>query len=315
MSCSPGATSGDAPRSWLAVRAQPAVLAPRDELRRGRARSRRRRARRGGATTRTLQPARARRSAPGSRAPTGTASPPATCVGFDRELAGPRARASSTKPSPSTPTRTSDQPSAVRSTTRNGRLSSSSLARTTPSAGPRGARRATVAIGPMPATATRRVVVGAFVHDGPSASSTGSSASSVALLGAAARRSARRARSAARGAHRAASASTSAARRPRPAPASTTKNGSGPPSSSHQPSSAPRHQRAEQRADLGAGDEVAAGAAGAVRAGEEAAVAVERVLDERVERDRPFPMDPLRDPFARRRCSSRKDATDPSDRR
>ena len=54
------------------------------------------------------------------------------------------------------------------------------------------------------------------------------------------------------------------------------------------------HQRAEQRADLGAGDEVAAGAAGAARPGEEPVGAVERELHERIERDRPLPPDPLR---------------------
>ena len=59
----------------------------------------------------------------------------------------------------------------------------------------------------------------------------------------------------------------------------------------------PPDHGAEERAGLGAGDEVATRSTGAVLAGEEAAVAVERLVDEGVERDRPAPMDPLSDAF------------------
>ena len=59
----------------------------------------------------------------------------------------------------------------------------------------------------------------------------------------------------------------------------------------------PPDQGAEERAGLGAGDEVATRSTGSVVAGEEAAVAVERLVDEGVERDRPTPMDPLSDAF------------------
>ena len=57
----------------------------------------------------------------------------------------------------------------------------------------------------------------------------------------------------------------------------------------------PRHQRAVQLPDLGAGDEVTPGAPGAARPVEEAARPVEREVDERVERDRALTMDALGD--------------------
>ncbi|MFN8026481.1 MAG: hypothetical protein U0W40_09090 [Acidimicrobiia bacterium] len=55
----------------------------------------------------------------------------------------------------------------------------------------------------------------------------------------------------------------------------------------------PRHERAEELPDLGTGDEVGPGAPGAVPRREEPALAVERLLDEHVERHRPLPVDPL----------------------
>ena len=89
--------------------------------------------------------------------------------------------------------------------------------------------------------------------------------------------------------------STSRQSRPRPAPASITTNGSGSPSCAPPPVERPGDARAEQRTDLGAGDEVAAGPARRRARGEEPGLrVVERGLDERAERDRPGPVDPLR---------------------
>ena len=153
----------------------------------------------------------------------------------------------------------------------NGRLSSSSLASTTPSTVERGQlveRADDRARCRRPAPA---IVVGR------SATSTGRAPRRAARRSAAraARRaapaSARRARSAARARTRA----RPAARRARggrcPRPASTTTNGSGSPSSCHHSVERAGDARAEQRTDLGAGDEVAAGPPGAVTRREEPA--------------------------------------------
>ncbi len=71
-------------------------------------------------------------------------------------------------------------------------------------------------------------------------------------------RSVRRARSATPRRHAGAARNTSRARRPLPAPASTTRNGSGSLERVPQPVEGAGHAGAEERADLGARDEVAA---------------------------------------------------------
>jgi hypothetical protein len=67
-----------------------------------------------------------------------------------------------------------------------------------------------------------------------------------------------------------------------------------------------RDQCAEQRAHLRAGHEVATAPSGSFRTGEEPAVAVQRGVDERVERNRPFPMDALSDQSRDRRTHARR---------
>ena len=125
-----------------------------------------------------------------------------------------------------------------------------------------------------------------------------------------ARRSARRARSAAPASTAARDASTSAAKRPRPAPASITRNGSRAPSSSQQRSNA-RPTSAPKRVPIsGLVTKSRPARPAPCVAGEEAAVAVEGLVDERVERDRPFPVDPLRNPLGDRGTH----ATGPTDR-
>ena len=173
-----------------------------------------------------------------------------------------------------------------------GRLSSSSLASTTPSSGTAGSSSSAVTIGPMPTTGCG--ASSSARTTGPSASSNGSTVSrSRCAARSAGDRSTSTYRSAA--AQSGAAASTSCARRPRPAPASITRIRVGLLQLAPPPVERAGDQRAEQRSDLGAGDEVAPGAPRAPGAGEEAVVAVERELDERVERDRSFPPDPLRD--------------------
>src|SRR5262245_41251974 len=116
---------------------------------------------------------------------------------------------------------------------RNGRLSSSSFAITTPAgSSSAGISWSEVTIGPMPSIG-RGASSGSSRTAGPKARSAGSSVSS---SGCAACRTAARSTSTERraGAHSGRARRTSATRRPRPAPASTMTNGSGRPRSIHE---------------------------------------------------------------------------------
>ena len=141
----------------VAVGAQPAGSPRADELRPGRRRSR----------STTSRPRRNATAHARSQLDERRRHGDACTVGRVRRPRGrprprarpPRARALSTSASPSTATRTSHQVPSRRSTIRNGRLSSSSLASTTPSSGTAGRSSSAVTMGPMPATGQRRVLV------------------------------------------------------------------------------------------------------------------------------------------------------------
>ena len=122
----------------------------------------------------------------------------------------------------------------------------------------------------------------------------------------AARPTARRARSAARAGTSGAARSTSRASRPLPGAGLDDDERIGLAERVPAPVERARHARAEQRADLGARDEVAAGAARAVTRREEADLGlVERDLDEPVERDRALAADEARDRVGRRTALER----------
>src|SRR2546421_8355322 len=174
----------------------------------------------------------------GSRAPVGTATPAATssAASATSEAAG---TPTSTKPVSPSPTLTSAQASAVRSTTRNGRLSSSSFATTTPvTISSAGSSRSAVTMGPTPATGRGASSASASPSIGSAGPNARSAGSSVRSSRCAARSAADRSTSTYRSAraHSGSARNTSDARRPRPAPASTTKNGSGRESSDQAPS-------------------------------------------------------------------------------
>src|SRR5256884_2267212 len=175
----------------------------------------------------------------GSRAPVGTATPAATssAAAATSEAAGTATSRTPLSPSPPLP---STQASPARSTIRNGRLSSSSFATTTPdSISSAGSSGSAVTMGPTPATgrgASSGSASPSIGSAGPNARSAGSSVrSSRCAARSAADRSTSTYRSAR--AHCGSARNTSDARRPRPAPASTTKNGSGRESSDQAPSS------------------------------------------------------------------------------
>src|SRR5439155_15292946 len=171
----------------------------------------------------------------GSRAPVGTATPAATsaAAAATSEAAG---TATSTKPVSPSPTLTSTQESPARSTTRNGRLSSSSFATTTPaSISSAGSSGSAVTMGPTPATGRGTSSASASPSIGSAGPTARSAGSSVRSSRCSARSAADRSTSTYRSARAQSGSarSTSEARRPRPAPASTTTNGSGRESSDH----------------------------------------------------------------------------------
>ena len=174
MSCVPGASSGEAPRSWARKRAQPAGLAADRELGAARCVVDRAAPDPAGAAPPRLGARPWRHRAPGG-ASRGTR-------GLRRRVRprrpGARLRAGCSRRSgrPSWATRTSSHVSAARSTTRKGRLSRSSLASTTPTTCTAGRSSSAVTIGPMPVTGTRSGPSGSSGSGaaGPSASSNGS---------------------------------------------------------------------------------------------------------------------------------------------
>ena len=200
-----------------------------------------------------------------------------------------------TSPSSATPTRISSQPSSVRSTMSNGEVVEQLVGDDHAVDRERGelVERADDRAGARrPASATRRRQSGRRRAERVARTAR---RQQLALRLPERRATARRARSAARPRTSGSARSTSRQSRPLPAPASITTNGSGSPSACHHRVERAGDARAEQRTDLGAGDEVAAGPARAVTAGEEPGLGVvQRGLDERAERDRPVPVDPLR---------------------
>ena len=189
--------------------------------------------------------------------------------------------------------RTSDQPSPLDSAIPNGRLSSSSLASTTPLSSSAGSSSSATNTGPVPETG-----VGASSGDSwrtAPAPRRPARARAVRAVPRAARSSARRARSAARACNR----DGRAARPGQPAVAGAGLDDHEGIGIAHLlPTTVERapDTRAEQRADLGARHEVAIGAAGAVTRREEADLGlVERHFDEPIERDRTLAPDEARD--------------------
>ena len=233
-------------------------------------------------------------AAPGCRVPTGTStSASQLTISSDARTGDLVELAGLGHPDP-------DLEPAVRGRARRGRtarLSSSSFAMTTPSTVSAGSSSSALTIGPRALDRHRHAAVAEIGARRAERVLERLDGQQLALLPRAAPPTARRARTAARARTSGSARSTSRHSRPDPGARLHHDERIGIAELVPPPVERAGDARAEQRTDLGARDEVAAGAPGAVTGREEAGLrVVERGLDEGAERDRPGPVDPFREP-------------------